>query len=99
MSLSKNNVESDIYVGGYLYNKKQGYGRCVYHNGDTYDGMFDNNQRNGKGTYVSSAIGRKYNGEWKDDKMHGTGIMTTKKEKYVGIWNDGKLVVRKENIY
>lgn len=97
--MSQNKVESDIYVGGYLYNKKQGKGRCKYHNGDTYDGMFDNDKRNGIGTYISIKVKRKYEGEWKDDKLHGRGIMTTNKEKYIGIWNEGKLVEKKEIIY
>ena len=97
--MNKNQVESDIYVGGYLYNKKQGHGRCKYHNGDTYDGMYDNNQKNGIGTYISMKFGRKYEGEWKDDKLHGIGIMTTKNEKYVGIWEDGKLIKKMEIIY
>ena len=98
-NVSKTNVESDIYVGGYLYNKKQGNGRCRYHNGDTYDGMYHNNKRHGIGTYIAKKIQMKYEGEWKDDQFHGNGVMTTKKEKYIGVWNEGKLVYKKDIIY
>ena len=95
----KHIVESDIYVGGYLYNKKEGNGRCKFHNGDTYDGMYENDKKHGMGTYISMKTGRKYEGEWRNDKIHGTGIMTTKNEKYVGVWNEGKLIIKKEIIY
>ena len=33
--------------------------------------------------------GRRYEGEWKEGKMHGEGVMTTVVH---GVWKDGKLV-------
>lgn len=97
---SKKNGIDDAYVGNdYKNNKKQGH--CVYYydNGDTYHGMFDNDKKNGNGVYVSISTGRKYSGSWKNDKMHGIGVMTNKNEKYIGIWNNGKLIQKKGNVH
>ena len=44
---------------------------------------------NGTGTMTYSD-GRKYEGEWKDDKQHGQGTMTyLDGSKYEGEWKDG----------
>jgi hypothetical protein len=88
----------DSYVGGYINNKKQGYGVYYYHNGDKYEGMFDDDKKNGNGVYVSISTGRKYSGTWKNDKMHGNGVMINKNEKYVGVWDSGKLIRKNWNM-
>jgi hypothetical protein len=50
----------------------------------------------GHGTYYY-ADGDKYEGEWKEDKRHGKGVVTyagqngTISEKYDGDWVDGKM--------
>ena len=37
------------------------------------------------------ANGEKYDGEWKDGKKHGRGVLTCANgEKYDGEWKDGK---------
>jgi hypothetical protein len=95
---SKKNI-IETYVGDYENNKKHGHGICYYYNGDTYDGMFDNDKKNGNGVYVSISTGRKYSGSWKNDKMHGIGVMTNKNEKYIGMWNNGKLIQKKESVH
>ena len=49
-----------------------------------------------KGTYHYSN-GDRYEGEWRDDKRHGKGVVTyagpngTVQEKYEGDWVDGKM--------
>ena len=88
---------SNAYIGD--SNKKQGHCVYYYNNGDTYDGMFDDDKKNGYGIYVSISTGRKYLGNWKNDKMHGNGVMTNNKEKYVGVWEFGKLIRKKESIF
>jgi len=50
----------------------------------------------GQGTYIY-ASGDKYNGEFKESKMHGQGtFITTDGSTYAGEFKDGKLVELKE---
>lgn len=46
--------------------------------------------KNGRGTMVY-ASGNFYDGEWKDNKRNGEGMMMwkTTQEKYTGHWDDG----------
>ena len=43
-----------------------------YENGDTYEGGFSNDEKNGFGIYIFKD-GRRYKGEWKNDKRNGKG--------------------------
>jgi hypothetical protein len=47
-----------------------GYGRLVWPNGRSYEGEFENDVKNGKGTY-QWADGQVYTGEWLNGKQHG----------------------------
>jgi hypothetical protein len=59
-----------------------------YPNGDTYNGEWSDNKRNGRGVFIF-ANGNKYDGEWRDDKKHGRGICTLANgNKYDGEWKD-----------
>jgi len=49
--------------------------------------------------FMCRFLGRKYSGNWKNDKMYGNGVMTNNKEKYVGVWDFGKLIRKKESIF
>jgi len=48
---------------------------CKYVNGDTYDGVFIEGYRPGKGTYVFKKNGDKYEGFYEENKKHGFGKM------------------------
>jgi len=52
-----------------------GFGKAYYVNKDTYDGVFIEGYRRGKGTYVHSANGDKYVGYYEENKKHGFGQM------------------------
>lgn len=58
--------------------EKDGLATVIWANGDVYEGNFEKDMRNGKGTMVfasksgETGIGR-YDGSWKDDIMHGKG--------------------------
>ena len=55
-----------------------------------YSGEITDGLKNGRGTY-NLINGIKYNGEWKDDKMHGEGIYTFKEYQYKGQFKDASL--------
>ena len=56
---------------------------CSYNNGDTYDGNFISDVKNGYGVYVY-ATGSKFDGEFKDDKKLQGTFMYSSGDKYVG---------------
>ena len=49
--------------------------RKILRSGEVYEGECDHWMRHGKGKMITSA-GICYNGDWKDNKMHGHGIIT-----------------------
>jgi len=53
-----------------------GDGLAEYDNGDTYDGIFVNGNRAGKGVYVFSKNGDTYDGHYELNLKHGFGKMT-----------------------
>ncbi|GAX09721.1 hypothetical protein FisN_19Lh191 [Fistulifera solaris] len=86
-----------MYDGSFNSNgERHGLGKMTWTNGDVYEGNFENNLRNGKGTMVFAAhpgdksIG-KYDGCWKNDMMHGRGFRRyTNGDKYDGEFCLGK---------
>jgi hypothetical protein len=57
--------------------------KCTYANGDSFEGNFSNDQRNGFGLY-QYANGSKFEGEFRDDrKLQGT-FNYPNGDKYVG---------------
>ena len=40
----------DVYTGGFVENRRQGFGKCVYSNGDVYEGEWLNDLCHGQGT-------------------------------------------------
>lgn len=64
-----------------------------------YTGAWENDKRNGFGTYVWED-GQKYEGFWKNDVRHGKGTVFFKNgENLSGIWTNGKLngeVIKKD---
>ena len=64
-----------------------------------YTGAWENDKRNGFGTYVWED-GQKYEGFWKNDVRHGKGTVFFKNgENLSGIWTNGNLngeVIKKD---
>jgi hypothetical protein len=52
-----------------------GFGKAFYPNGDTYDGVFIEGYRRGKGIYTFKKNGDKYDGFYEENKKHGFGKM------------------------
>lgn len=58
------------------------------HPADRYDGELVAGRFDGRGTYLS-ADGFRYEGEWRDGKANGDGVLTTKSSTFTGTWKDG----------
>lgn len=56
-------------------NKREGFGKCTYYNGDTYEGFWSDDRPHGQGVYYWKDGGR-YEGEFADGKMNGKGKRT-----------------------
>ena len=103
-------VTSQQYSGDWKENKKHGYGIKIYDNKDKYEGYWENDLRNGKGTYwlcIGKNKYRKlYTGDWKNNQKEGHGIYFYKDGScYDGEWKnskrDGKglMIYANEDIY
>ena len=66
---------TNIFEGEYRNNKREGYGKMIMANGDSYEGEFHNDSYCGKGIYIW-ANGNKYEGGFKNDKKEGKGKFT-----------------------
>lgn len=66
-----------------------GPGKITYSNGSSYEGMFDKNQRCGQGKFVNLGV-LEYEGEWTDDLMNGSGVLTYALGKYSGSFSMGR---------
>jgi len=71
----------ELYIPGQDEPRKEmskmysGYGMAKYVNGDTYDGVFIEGYRRGKGSYTFAKNGDKYEGYYEENKKHGFGKM------------------------
>ena len=101
---------SEQYIGDWKENKKDGYGIKIYSNKDKYEGYWNNDLRNGKGTYwlcIGKNKYRKlYTGDWKNNKKEGHGIYFYKDGScYDGQWKNNKregkglMIYSNEDIY
>jgi len=76
---------------GYFHNC---YGSNTFSSGSVYVGEYQNNKRNGQGTFIfgpnSEWAGDKYIGEYKDNKKHGLGkYFYLEGDKYEGEFKEG----------
>ena len=53
-----------LLPGGWEQDKRVGYGRYYYYNGDIYDGPWQNHVRHGHGTYTYGDSGVQWTGTW-----------------------------------
>jgi 1-phosphatidylinositol-4-phosphate 5-kinase len=78
-----------VYKGNWILNKKHGFGRKMYANGDIYEGSWKWDLPEGQGRYAWSN-GNEYYGSWKHGMMNGRGmLMWSCGDKYDGHWIDG----------
>ena len=92
-----NDSENDIieygfnYTGDFKDGKRHGTGRYIYPNGDTYDGYWVNDIRQGEGTLTYDNDSKTYVGNFVSDLFNGWGALhIIGGEKYEGEWKDGK---------
>ena len=71
--------------------QREGRGKCVWANGDVYEGEYKADKKEGRGIY-RHANGEVYEGEWKADKNEGRGIFRyANGEVYEGEWKADKI--------
>ena len=75
------NENAPRYEGEFVNGKKQGYGKCTFSDGSTFEGNIVENECTGLGIYIWKQFGTKYIGEWLDNFMHGKGVFS---------WPDGR---------
>ena len=56
-----------------MNNKMHGKGILFYENGNTFEGEFENDEKNGFGVYIYLEREEKYEGYYKNDKRNGKG--------------------------
>jgi len=72
-----------FYRGGWKDDCRHGHGVAVYPSGNTYDGDWANDMKNGSGTMEWKTRKEVYTGGWKDDQPHGRGSH---------VWQEGRAV-------
>ncbi len=78
------------YVGQIVKGKANGFGFALLSTGGRYEGLWQDNQRHGEGTYYWDD-GQYYKGEFVEDRRSGYGTYYWPNgEKYIGYWKDDK---------
>jgi hypothetical protein len=78
------------YIGEVKNGKRHAYGVFTTIDGMTYEGDFEDDKSNGKGTLTYQGGGATYTGEFKDNKPNGKGTYKTTLESYIGEFKNGK---------
>ena len=74
-----------IFKGFWKDNNYHGKGKLTRPNGDTYEGDWKEDKREGFGIQFYKKSGHKYEGMWKNGNIHGHGTFNYgKNTKYVG---------------
>lgn len=85
--------QTGTYDGGFLENRKHGYGEISYTNQDYYKGYFRLGCKSGVGSYFSKTENSLYKGDWLSDLKNGTGTIVyhSSSEKCTAQFLDGKI--------
>ena len=83
-------IKKDIakFIGKFVDDKVNGFGKVIYENGDEYIGYWKDSQAYGLGIYNKKNI-ISYQGWWKKDKQNGFGIEKWPKLDYFGEYLNG----------
>lgn len=81
-----------VYEGEFRAGKKHGRGRKSWPGGDSYEGQFANDMREGEGIYrwgASPWVGDFYWGSYRNDKRHGRGLYSwANGDRFDGEWKE-----------
>eukprot|EP00919_Chromeraceae_sp_WS-2016_P019207 GHVR01045740.1.p1 GENE.GHVR01045740.1~~GHVR01045740.1.p1 ORF type:complete len:285 (+),score=67.64 GHVR01045740.1:67-921(+) len=86
----------ETYRGGWLMNRKHGYGIQTMKDGSIYEGQWENNKRHGHGALWLKVPGKNqrrksYTGSWINGEKHGNGqCYYANGDRYEGGWHGGK---------
>jgi len=81
------------YMGEWKNGMQHGYGDLTYSDGKRYMGYFLKGELSGQGKMKRPPPSTwKYDGEWKEGKMWGDGVIKVDGETYEGTWEKGKQV-------
>jgi hypothetical protein len=79
--------QNGVYSGHFLLGLKHGQGREETSDG-VFEGQFEEGSRQGYGTFTYSS-GAVYQGSWRNNEYHGTGLLATPDYEYDGNWHQG----------
>jgi len=83
--------EKFTYDGEFFEGNFHGDGKKVWPNKDQYEGQFEHNRVEGKGTFRFAEAEEQFQGEFMNGKWHGTGTYTWKDgSTFDGQWTNGK---------
>ena len=100
------NFENDLYNGNGIYKwekegreykgqfkdgNMEGWGINKFNDGSYYEGYYKAGQKHGKGSYIWTN-GKKFTGNWLNNKLHGNGCYEINGEKYIVTFRFGKLI-------
>jgi hypothetical protein len=89
-------TNGSIYVGEFVKNHLEGFGKLTDANGNVYTGDFQNDKFNGKGMFERTD-GTKYIGEFKDGKRNGLGTQYySESYKEKGKWENDRFIEKAE---
>ena len=78
------------YEGGFVNDKRDGYGKIVFESGDVYEGSFKEDKFNGQGRYKWKNTGHEYIGDYLNGQFHGKGLYKwSENEYYKGEYKNG----------
>ncbi|OMJ88518.1 hypothetical protein SteCoe_9559 [Stentor coeruleus] len=85
------------YEGEWKESKMHGKGLFKWNDGKTYEGSYVNDQKHGFGVFTWPD-GKKYEGYWFEGKQNGEGTLTYKGSIRSGIWQNGKLIKKNDDL-
>lgn len=83
------------YQGQFHNGKKSGRGVFKWRVGRKYIGHYHNDKKHGYGELYNTDGSPCYKGEFRDDVPNGQGTGYVRGKQHTGIWEDGRLKIKK----